>query len=97
MGLFDFNCQLVDSIRLALDIDHSAETVVNLLEVNAMGLLGKNQVINDKLIGIGITLSGSISLTGVVQLSSPLGWKHVPLKELLSQNLCVRLKFSRPK
>jgi hypothetical protein len=29
--------------------------------------------------GVGMTLSGSISSKGVVQLSSPMGWKNVPL------------------
>ena len=85
-GLFDFKSQLVDHIRVSLDSSHSVENVVHLLEVNIKGLLGKNNISHDKLAGIGITLSGSISSDGVVQLSSPLGWKNVPLKKLLSQN-----------
>ncbi len=83
-GIFDFNAKLVDSIKIPLDTDRSAENVVQLLEVNIKGLLGKNDIPTDKLIGIGITLSGSISKDGVVELSSPLSWKNVPLKELLS-------------
>lgn len=84
-GLFDFKSQLIDNIRVLLDSGRSAENVVHLLEVNIKGLLGKNNVAHDKLAGIGITLSGSISAEGVVQLSSPLGWKNVPLKQMLSQ------------
>ena len=84
IGLFDFNCGLVDHIKVSVDMDHSVENVVHLLEVNIKGLLSKNDILHDKLTGIGITLSGSISSEGAVQLSSSLGWKNVPLKGLLS-------------
>lgn len=85
IGLFDFGSSQVDQIKVSLDLDHSAENVVHLAEVNIKGLLSKNDVFIDKLAGIGVTLSGSISSEGVVQLSSPLGWKNVPLKENLKQ------------
>jgi N-acetylglucosamine repressor len=85
IGLFDFNLNLVDQIKVSLDLDHSAEKVVHLLEVNIKGLQGKNDISSDKLVGIGVTLSGSISSEGKVHLSSPLGWRNVPLKENLSQ------------
>ncbi|MDD5459478.1 MAG: ROK family transcriptional regulator [Phycisphaerae bacterium] len=84
-GIFNFKNELIDQVRISLDTDHSVQKVVHLLEINIKGLLGKNEISDDKLIGIGITLSGSISSQGVVQLSSPLGWKNVPLKELLSE------------
>lgn len=84
-GLFNFKSELVDHIKISLDLGHSVENVVHLLEVNIKGLLSKNSIADGKLAGIGITLSGSVSSEGVVQLSSPLGWKNVPLKELLSQ------------
>lgn len=83
IGLFDFNAKLVDSIKVSLDSGHSVENVVGLVEVNIKGLLSKNEISTEKLIGIGVTLSGSISKEGVVLLSSPLGWKNVPLKNLL--------------
>ncbi len=85
IGLFDFNCGLIDHIKVSANLDHSVENVVHLLEVNIKGLLSKNDILHDKVVGIGITLSGSISSEGNVQLSSPLGWKNVPLKELLTQ------------
>lgn len=84
-GLFDFRSELVDFIKISLDPRHSVEQVVHLMEVNVKGLLSKNNIALDKLAGIGATLSGSISSEGVVQLSSPLGWKNVPLRELLRQ------------
>ncbi|MCP4713036.1 MAG: ROK family protein [Planctomycetes bacterium] len=85
MGLFDFDGQKVESVKIALNGDHSVENVILILEINLLGLISKHNVDQTKLIGIGVTLSGSVSLDGVVELSSPLGWKLVPLKEKLSQ------------
>jgi predicted NBD/HSP70 family sugar kinase len=83
-GLFDFNSDLVDHVEVSLDSDRSVDHVVHLLEVSIMGLLSKNGIEMAKLGGIGVTLSGSISPEGRVQLSSSLGWKNVPLKKLLT-------------
>ncbi len=82
-GLFDFNSQLIDEIKITMGSDHLPGTVLKLLEINIKGILSKNNVSEDKLTGVGITLSGSISKDGVVNLSSPLGWKNVQLKRLL--------------
>jgi predicted NBD/HSP70 family sugar kinase len=84
MGLFDFNAVLVDYISLPLKTDHSVENVIQLIEINLKGLLSKNKIPANKLIEVGIILSGSISKEGVVGISSSLGWKKVPLKQLLS-------------
>jgi len=84
VGLFDFTGQLFDNIKVPLNLDHSVENVTGLLEVNAKGILSRNDISKGKLTGIGITLSGSVSKKGLVQLASPLGWKNVPLKELLN-------------
>jgi len=84
IGLFDFTSELVDCIEVALDSERSVERVVDLLEVSTMGLISKNGIPKDKLAGIGVTLSGSVSSEGHVELSSSLGWKKVPLKELLA-------------
>jgi predicted NBD/HSP70 family sugar kinase len=43
------------------------------------------------LLGLGVTVSGSISADGVVQLSSPLGWEQVPLKELMERRFGCRV------
>lgn len=83
-GLFDFKGDLVDLIKIPLGQDHSVDTIIHILEVNIKGLLSRHPVPVDKLAGVGITLSGSISVDGSVQLSSPLGWKNVPLKTLLA-------------
>jgi predicted NBD/HSP70 family sugar kinase len=84
VGLFDFTRELVDHLKVSLDLDHSADHIVHLLEVTVKGLLSKHAILTPKLTGLGVTLSGSISSNGVVQLSSPLGWKQVPLKDKLT-------------
>lgn len=84
-GLFDFRSELVDFVKVSLDPDHIVDHVVHLMELNIKGLLSKHNIPPDKLAGVGATLSGSISSEGAVQLSSPLGWKNVPLKQLLQQ------------
>lgn len=85
IGLFDFGGGLSDQVKVSLNSDHSAENVVQLAEINIRGLLSKKDVSFDKIAGVGITLSGSVSSEGVVQLSSPLGWKNVSLKERLAR------------
>ena len=50
---------------------------------NVPGLLNRNKIENEKVIGVGITLSGSVSPDGCISLSSPLGWKNVHLKDPL--------------
>ena len=82
-GLFNFNCQLVESIRTAITTAQNVDEVVNLLEITARGLLSKHNITETMVAGIGLTVSGAISKDGVVELSSPMGWKAVPLRVML--------------
>lgn len=84
IGLFDFKCELIESIRVSLHSGRSVEKIIHLLEINLKGLMSKHEVKEDRVTGLGITLSGSVSSEGVVELSSPMGWKKVPLKNLVS-------------
>jgi predicted NBD/HSP70 family sugar kinase len=85
IGLFDFHCEPIESIRAPIGANHSPEVVANILEINLRGLLSKHDVNDDRLVGIGVTLSGSITFPGVVTLSSALGWKDVPFREILQK------------
>ena len=85
VGLFDFTCKLKEEIDVALDGDNSVQNVCSVAEITAHGLLGKYKISEQDLLGIGVVLSGTISPEGVVKLSSPLGWKDVALKEILSE------------
>jgi len=85
LGLFDFSRHLVDSIKVNIVDNLQPEHVCNQMEINLRGLLSKHAVPESKLLGIGVTLSGSVSSSGLVELSSPLGWKQVPLGDRLQQ------------
>lgn len=85
VGLFDFHCDLMESLRAPIGDDHSPDTVANLVEINVRGLLSKHDVTDERLVGIGVTLSGAISMDGVVKRSSPMGWKDVAFRDLLQK------------
>ncbi len=87
IGRFDFNCELIESFRVNLEEDHSFETVVDLLEINIRGLLSKAGLRQDQIDGIGITVSGSVTPDGDVELSSTMGWKYAPLGKNLRGRL----------
>ncbi len=90
IGLFDFNCLLIESISATFGLDRSPENVVSLIEIAIRGILSKHNVTDSMLAGIGLAISGSISKSGVVELSSPMGWKSVPLQSML-QNRFISL------
>ena len=83
LGLFDFLGRIVDKIRISIGHDHSVEHVTDLLTLNIPGLLSRHNLSPDKILGLGITLSGSVLPDGIVSLSSPMGWKNVHLKRLI--------------
>ena len=82
-GLFDYDGTLVESLRAAISGDHTPNAVVNLVEITVRGLLSKHSIRADNIVGVGLTVSGAISPAGVVRLSAPMGWKDVPLRELV--------------
>ena len=97
IGLFDFTTELIDTIKIGLDKDHQVEQAMEQLTINLLGLFDRHDVKQEQILGIGIALSGTISSDGQVVLSSPMGWKNVPLLERLSRRLeCpVRLYSTR--
>ena len=84
IGLFNFTGQIKDKIRIALGSDHCLEHVLDVLTVNLPGLLNRNSINPAKVLGAGVTLSGSVLSDGWISLASPLGWKDVSLKEKLT-------------
>jgi len=87
IGLFDFVGQLVQKDRFPLGQDHSVENVLKTLVGRVESLLAGRKLPASSVVGAGVTLSGSVSAEGLVHLSSPLGWKDVPLKTLLAERL----------
>lgn len=86
IGLFDFVGQLIEKVQLSLGPNHSAEYVLGLIAGRLNDLLGTRNISSGSVLGAGVTLSGSVSSGGVVHLSSPLGWKDVPLRQMLSEH-----------
>lgn len=84
IGLFNFVSIMKARVRIPLGADHSAEHVVHLLGQNIQDLISQNKIEYEQILGSGITLSGSVTVDGRVSLSSPMGWKDVPLKEKLA-------------
>ncbi len=87
IGLFDSKCKLLDTIKIPLGKNHLPNNVLNTLEVNLRGLLSKNDITFDNILGISVALSGSISKSGEIILSSTMGWKNIKLKSILEDRL----------
>ncbi len=90
IGLFDFNGSLVESVKTEiLNVHDKPENVTDELIKSLTELTSRRCITEDKLLGIGITLSGSVSADGVVNLSSPMAWKDIPLRANLQKQLSV--------
>jgi predicted NBD/HSP70 family sugar kinase/biotin operon repressor len=84
VGLFDYCGRLIEKRKLPLGKEHGAQQVLELLRGRLPEFTRQHD--EAKILGIGLTLSGSVSSKGVVHLSSTLGWKEVPLKALFSRH-----------
>jgi len=86
IGMFDFVGQMTEKVRIPLGANHSHEHVLELVCARLQGLLEDRSLSSENILGAGVTLSGSVSPGGIIHLSSPLGWKDVPLRQLLSDH-----------
>jgi predicted NBD/HSP70 family sugar kinase len=86
VGLFDFIGKMTDKIQISIGTNHSAEHVLSLVCDRLQALLNEHNLSPEYILGAGVTLSGSVSSGGIVHLSSPLGWKDVPLRQMLSEH-----------
>lgn len=87
IGLYDFNSVNIEILKINISDIKIPENVCKVLDINIRGLFNKYNISENNLLGIGVGLSGSISDDGVIQLSSPLQWKQVPLRQLLMDKL----------
>lgn len=85
IGLFNFVGSMKDKLRIPLGLDHSVSRVINLISRHIPDFLGRHKIDAEQVLGAGFTLSGSVAANGSISLSSPMGWKDVPLKEKLSE------------
>ncbi|MCF7974637.1 MAG: ROK family transcriptional regulator, partial [Phycisphaerae bacterium] len=87
LGLFDFTIEAREILRVPLGEAQHADQVIEELVTHLTELLQKHHIAQSQILGLGIALSGTISPNGCVVLSSPMGWKNIPLKALLSQRM----------
>lgn len=85
IGLFNFIGQMKDKTRIPLGLDHSVRHVLELLNRHIPEIINRGKLDLDQILGAGFTLSGSVSADGSISLSSPMGWKDVPLKQKLGE------------
>ncbi len=87
IGLFDFLGRMAQQRRIPLGTDHSVDNVLRVLTGHLRKLLAEMAVSDAAVLGAAVALSGTVSSDGIVHLSSPLGWKDVPLRTLLAEHL----------
>ncbi len=63
------------------------DNVLRVLTGHLRKLLAEMAVSDAAVLGAAVALSGTVSSDGIVHLSSPLGWKDVPLRTLLAEHL----------
>lgn len=94
LGLFDFIGHLISKIFLPLrSQERDPSSVAGLLSQQIQTVFDVYRIVPERC-RIGITLSGSIS-NGIVHLSSPMGWKEVPLAQMLSCPVPIQLFSNR--
>lgn len=86
IGLFDFVGRMIDKVQIKLVSVHSPEHVIALVCDRIKNILHGLGLAPEAVLGAGVTLSGSVSVNGIVHLSSPLGWKDVPLQPRLAEH-----------
>jgi len=92
LGIFNFNLELVDTLDVEINRDFPINKIVKVIEINLLGFLSRHNILKEKIIGTGVTLSGAISPDGTVKLSSPMGWHNIPLGKMLSEKFNFKIK-----
>jgi predicted NBD/HSP70 family sugar kinase/biotin operon repressor len=93
IGIFDFIGQMTDKLHIPLGVNHSPEHVLGLICERLISLLDNRNISSENILGTGITLSGSVLPGGIIHLSSPLGWKDVPLGQMLAKHFQFPIKI----
>jgi len=87
LGLVNLNGQIVETSSIVLS-ERDPRSVIRTVAGGINALLRRYP--HGKIIGLGIGATGLVdSLTGVVRHSPNLGWKNVPLRQLLEHDLSI--------
>lgn len=85
IGLFNFIGHLISKFSITLGAERDAKTIIATLICHIQTIVQQFHLKTSRCY-IGITISGSVS-GGIVHLSSPMGWKDVPLAEQLATDI----------
>lgn len=94
LGLFDFIGHLISKFLFPLSSQERAPSSVATLLSQQIQMVFEIYRLVPQRCRIGITLSGTVS-DGMVHLSSPMGWKDVPLAQMLTSPIPVQLFSNR--
>jgi predicted NBD/HSP70 family sugar kinase len=70
--------------------EHSVEAILPVFDIGVKALLKKSKVQKKQLLGVGVGLAGIVDFEkGILRNSPILGWKNIPLRELLETQIGV--------
>jgi len=86
VALLNLRASLVAVEEIEFSLDSAAEPVLQLIADTVDKLFVKHKISRAKVLGLGVSTSGAISLDSGVCLFSPiLGWRDVPIRAILEK------------
>ncbi|MBE6739826.1 MAG: ROK family protein [Ruminococcaceae bacterium] len=90
VALSDGKLNIIDSITFKTESQLGAESLVARIKENYLLLLGKNQINEGEVAFCGVASPGPLDVKrGVIIHISTMGFKNVPIKEMLEKALCL--------
>jgi len=86
VGLVNMKSKILDQYFIACPLKSNEEMVLGILIKAIRGLINKNHINTEKIIGCGVGVSGLVNQEeGVLVFSKILGWKKIRFKEFLEK------------
>ena len=86
VGLVNMKSKILDQYFIACPLKSNEEMVLGILIKAMRGLINKNHINTEKIIGCGVGVSGLVNQEeGVLVFSKILGWKKIRFKEFLEK------------
>ena len=91
LAIVDLGGTIVDRLDLETVSNESLGVVIKRFASNARELLGRHEILMERVLGVGACFEGSVdSSRGVLVLSSRSGWKDVPVRALIESEFGVK-------
>jgi len=86
VGLVNMKSKILDQYFIACPLKSNEEMVLGILIKAIRGLINKNHINTEKIIGCGVGVSGLVNQEeGILVFSKILGWKKIRFKEFLEK------------